>query len=93
MARNYQIILVGDGTLTIKPASLAFTTNELPRKYFNAREQEIDFNSDWIVAGGDVEYVKNNVSVSYKVLSREDVREDNPEFIPGDKFTVKDAGK
>lgn len=93
VARNYQIILVVDGTLTIKPARLAFTTNELPRKYFNAREQVVDFNSDWIVAGGDVEYVKNNVSVSYKVLSREDVREDNPEFIPGDKFTVKDAGK
>lgn len=97
VAKNYIINEHGlvKGTLTINPADLAFTVKELPRMYFDATEQDVEFNYDWIVVQGDKAYNKDkdNVKLWYKQLSREEVREETPVYQEGTEFKIKDAGK
>ena len=93
---NYEVKIVdgGTGTLTIKPASAGLSVKQLTTLYFDASEQDVVIDRDWLVLAGDVENIKKNIKISYKFVSREDYRDTTTtEYTPEGEYTVRDAGR
>lgn len=94
-SNNYEIIVVagGEGKLTINPASAGFSENHLTTMSFNAKDQLVTSDSNWIIVRGDVDYNKANTVISYKIIDREDWKAPESDYIPEGEFTVRDAGR
>ncbi|MDE6211838.1 MAG: hypothetical protein K2G42_07695 [Clostridia bacterium] len=91
---NYDIEVVGTGTLTIKDASAGLSVKQLTTLYFDASDQVVKIDKDWLVLSGDADVIRENVKVSYKFVSREDYRDTTTtEYTPEGKYTVRDAGR
>ncbi|MDE6372695.1 MAG: hypothetical protein K2L61_04045, partial [Clostridia bacterium] len=93
-AANYKITVKGTGTLTIKPAAAGLNVKQLTTMYFDASDQVVTIDRNWLVLSGDSDIIRNNANVSYKFVSRDTDRDTTTtEYTPEGKYTVRDAGR
>lgn len=91
---NYQVTVRNIGKLKIDKASAGLSVKQLTTLYFNADDQEVRIDRDWLVLSGDADVIRENAAVSYKFVSREDYRDTTTtEYTPEGEYTVRDSGR
>ncbi|MDE6474888.1 MAG: hypothetical protein K2L70_07310 [Clostridia bacterium] len=91
---NYQVTVRNTGKLKIDKASAGLSVKQLTTLYFNASDQVVKIDRDWLVLSGDADVIRENAAVSYKFISREDYRDTTTtEYTPEGEYTVRDSGR
>ncbi len=91
---NYQVTVVGTGKLKIDKTSAGLSVKQLTTLYFDASDQVISIDRDWLVLSGDADVIRENAAISYKFVSREDYKDTTTtEYTPEGEYTVRDSGR